>query len=347
MVELCRRGSARRSRGAGRGERGGAGGAVGVRGRVGAAFAHSAHTSPTRHTARPTVAVCPIARLERSLVWLAAALLGGLALLRLAGAAEEGERRARPDQRRARRGARAGRRAERAGAVVHVAGAVRRPGLVRVPEGARVAAGGAARRRAERARRTSNALNLAARVEDGQQVVVPARGSRRGRRRRWRAQAQPRHRHGRAARRGGRHRADARRADRRAPDAERRLRLARRSARGGRDRREAPRRRCERRSSPERRRWSIARDRPWHAAMAAAGPRPGAGARSPQAWPWRRPPRSSAGSLRSLRPAALRARGCWPPRCSRLGAAGGHLRLAALDAPAGRVRDGARVALRA
>jgi competence protein ComEA len=59
---------------------------------------------------------------------------------------------------------------------VHVAGAVRRPGLYRVPSAARVAealerAGGPLRR-AE-----LTAVNLAARMEDGQQVVVPAAGA--------------------------------------------------------------------------------------------------------------------------------------------------------------------------
>jgi competence protein ComEA len=59
---------------------------------------------------------------------------------------------------------------------VHVAGAVRRPGLYRVPSAASVAealerAGGPLRR-AELA-----AVNLAARMEDGQQVVVPAAGA--------------------------------------------------------------------------------------------------------------------------------------------------------------------------
>ena len=58
---------------------------------------------------------------------------------------------------------------------VHVAGAVRRPGLYRVREGARVAAAlelaGGATRRAE-----LTTTNLAARVQDGQQVVVPVRG---------------------------------------------------------------------------------------------------------------------------------------------------------------------------
>ena len=58
--------------------------------------------------------------------------------------------------------------------VVYVVGAVRRSGLVRLPEGARVAdaleqAGGPTRR-ADLA-----AVNLAAPVADGQQIVVPAR----------------------------------------------------------------------------------------------------------------------------------------------------------------------------
>jgi len=59
---------------------------------------------------------------------------------------------------------------------VDVAGAVRRPGLYRVPAGSRVAvalerAGGIS----PRAERT--AVNLAAPLRDGQQVVVPARGA--------------------------------------------------------------------------------------------------------------------------------------------------------------------------
>lgn len=59
--------------------------------------------------------------------------------------------------------------------VVHVAGAVRRRGLVRLKDGDRVgdavrAAGGATRSG------DLNAVNLAARVADGQQVVVPSRG---------------------------------------------------------------------------------------------------------------------------------------------------------------------------
>src|SRR5215210_470743 len=59
-----------------------------------------------------------------------------------------------------------------AGVVVHVAGAVRRPGVYRLRPGARVQeaverAGGATRRA------DLGGLNLAARAEDGRQVLVP------------------------------------------------------------------------------------------------------------------------------------------------------------------------------
>lgn len=59
-------------------------------------------------------------------------------------------------------------------AVVHVAGAVRHPGVYRLAAGARVRdavrrAGGAARRG------DVNAINLAAQVQDGVQIVVPRR----------------------------------------------------------------------------------------------------------------------------------------------------------------------------
>src|SRR5688500_4440579 len=58
--------------------------------------------------------------------------------------------------------------------VIHVAGAVREPGVYRLPSGARVddavqRAGGATRR-AE-----LGGLNLAAKLEDGRQVLVPER----------------------------------------------------------------------------------------------------------------------------------------------------------------------------
>jgi competence protein ComEA len=59
---------------------------------------------------------------------------------------------------------------------VHVAGAVRRPGLYRVRQGARVAAA-LERAGGPRGRADLTGTNLAARVEDGQQVVVPVRGA--------------------------------------------------------------------------------------------------------------------------------------------------------------------------
>jgi competence protein ComEA len=59
--------------------------------------------------------------------------------------------------------------------VVHVAGEVRKPGVYRLPAGARVAdaverAGGVT------GRGDQDAINLAAKLADGQQVVVPPRG---------------------------------------------------------------------------------------------------------------------------------------------------------------------------
>jgi competence protein ComEA len=72
------------------------------------------------------------------------------------------------------RGATGARGARRA--YVHVAGAVRRPGLYRLPHGARIAtalelAGG------PRPKADLTGVNLAARIEDGQQILVPRRGA--------------------------------------------------------------------------------------------------------------------------------------------------------------------------
>jgi competence protein ComEA len=58
---------------------------------------------------------------------------------------------------------------------VHVAGAVRRPGLFRVPAGSRVAAA-VARAGGPVPKADLTLVNLAARVQDGQQVVVPGPG---------------------------------------------------------------------------------------------------------------------------------------------------------------------------
>ena len=59
---------------------------------------------------------------------------------------------------------------------VHVAGAVRRPGLIRVPPDTRVAA--ALERAGGPTRRADLTLvNLAAKMQDGQQIVVPVRGA--------------------------------------------------------------------------------------------------------------------------------------------------------------------------
>jgi competence protein ComEA len=65
-------------------------------------------------------------------------------------------------------------RADGGQVVVHVAGAVRRPGLYRLPAGARV--DDALRRAGGPARRADlTAVNLAAKLEDGRQILVPRR----------------------------------------------------------------------------------------------------------------------------------------------------------------------------
>jgi competence protein ComEA len=118
------------------------------------------------------------------LIWVVAAALGVFALMRLTGSEGEGgsgepvrvERSGLGGSARAGRGGEESGGAGRGEVYVHVAGAVRRPGLVRVPAGARVAeavfrAGGPGRRA------DLTGVNLAAQVEDGQQVVVPAAGA--------------------------------------------------------------------------------------------------------------------------------------------------------------------------
>jgi len=63
-----------------------------------------------------------------------------------------------------------------AGSYVHVAGAVRRPGLYRVAAGRRVA-GAIARAGGPTRAADLDGVNLAAPLEDGQQVVVPSRSA--------------------------------------------------------------------------------------------------------------------------------------------------------------------------
>jgi competence protein ComEA len=110
-------------------------------------------------------------------IWVAAAALGVFALMRLTGSgSEDTGTPVRVDRSPAASRADPSGGGERAGLYVHVAGAVRRPGLVRVPAGARVAeavlrAGGPGRKA------DLTGVNLAAQIEDGQQVVVPVAGA--------------------------------------------------------------------------------------------------------------------------------------------------------------------------
>jgi competence protein ComEA len=120
--------------------------------------------------------------MERSrgqvLVWLAAAVLATLALVRLfdggGGSAGSASPPVKVD-RSVEAGAESG--AGNGGEVfVHVTGRVRRPGLYRVPASARVAVAiGRAGGPVDGA--DMAAVNLAARVEDGQQIVLPRAGA--------------------------------------------------------------------------------------------------------------------------------------------------------------------------
>jgi competence protein ComEA len=115
-------------------------------------------------------------------IWAAAAVLGVLAVVRIVGGQGGGQGDAVPVKLDG-RGASAPaspagvpRRAAAGGPYVHVAGRVRRPGLYRLPAGERVA--GALERAGGPARGADlAAVNLAAPVQDGQQIVVPRRGA--------------------------------------------------------------------------------------------------------------------------------------------------------------------------
>ena len=105
-------------------------------------------------------------------IWLVAAVLAVVAGMRLLGGGHERAGSGEP-----RSGARHLAHLERHAQVyVHVAGAVRRPGLIRVPPDTRVAsalehAGGPT------ARADLTLVNLAAKVQDGQQILVPVKGA--------------------------------------------------------------------------------------------------------------------------------------------------------------------------
>jgi competence protein ComEA len=118
-------------------------------------------------------------------IWLVAAAIAVVAGVRLLGGGDaapppvsvDGARRGSVDGGAAGSAAAAGSTARGGDDLyVHVAGAVRKPGLIRLPPGTRVAtalerAGGPTRRA------DLTLVNLAARVQDGQQIVVPAAGA--------------------------------------------------------------------------------------------------------------------------------------------------------------------------
>ena len=101
-------------------------------------------------------------------VWAIAAVLATLAAVRMLGDDQPSPAAIRVSDSPAAEPGRGGSRS----IYVHVAGAVRRPGLMRLPPESRVAlalerAGGPTRRA------DLTAVNLAARLQDGQQIVVP------------------------------------------------------------------------------------------------------------------------------------------------------------------------------
>lgn len=103
-------------------------------------------------------------------IWLVAAALAVVAGMRLLGGGDPAAPPVRVDGGVTKKAAEAD-----AELYVHVAGAVRRPGLVRLPPGTRVAAA-LERVGGPTARADLTVVNLAARVQDGQQIVVPVAG---------------------------------------------------------------------------------------------------------------------------------------------------------------------------
>ena len=112
----------------------------------------------------------PEASRSTVVIWLVAAALAVVAGMRLLGGGDPAPPPVRID------GGGTTKAAEADGELyVHVAGAVRRPGLVRLPAGTRVAEA-LERVGGPTARADLTLVNLAARVQDGQQVVVPVAG---------------------------------------------------------------------------------------------------------------------------------------------------------------------------
>src|SRR5215211_6321766 len=106
-----------------------------------------------------------------AVIWVVAALVAVFAAVRLTGSHDGGGGPVRVDRAPA-----AAPEHHQAEIYVHVAGAVRQPGLLRLAPGSRVAtaverAGGAG------PRADLSGVNLAAKLEDGQQVLVPVRGA--------------------------------------------------------------------------------------------------------------------------------------------------------------------------
>jgi competence protein ComEA len=103
-------------------------------------------------------------------IWAVAAVLAVAAGMRLLGGGQDAPAPVRLDT------ASGTARGGQAEVYVHVAGAVREPGLIRVPPDTRVAAA-MERAGGPTARADLALINLAAKVQDGQQILVPVKGA--------------------------------------------------------------------------------------------------------------------------------------------------------------------------